>query len=275
MSLTVETVTSVTGETDRGESATTEERGSTADPAERSDPGGSPDQEATESDPEKPPESAVDDAAESFVDLERDLQAFRGEGDRIRGRAVDARRLSTSEIPVDYPERPGTADALELLVRPEGTDTTPQPVYFEWPPGEEGPLATLLALRDVDPASFADLHGESVPLAVEDGWLVPDLPETPPRGSKRGLVGIGLSLAIMAGAAALSPVASTGSIAAVWAVVTLGLLPVSTYYDAWYLRTQTDWKGGPLFWTTLMFLPYLNLIVLVAYLVSRRSADPL
>lgn len=217
--------------------------------------------------------TAVDEGAESFVDLERDLRAFRGEGDRVRGRAVDARRIPTSDVPTDYPLTPTTSEVLELLVEPQGTETEPQPIYFEWPPGEDGPLATLLALRDVDPGSFADLHGEVVPLSIEGEWLVHDLPETMPRGSKRGVLGVWASVALVAAGLAVAPVIDVLVIQVVYGVVTFLLLPVSTYYDAWYLRTHTDWDSTPLGWTVLTFLPWLNALVALAYLAVRRTAE--
>jgi hypothetical protein len=47
------------------------------------------------------------------------------------------------------------------------------------------------------------------------------------------------------------------------------------YYDAWDLRTTTNWEGGPLFWATLAMIPGLNILGVVAYLILRQNAEPI
>lgn len=222
-------------------------------------------------------QTAVDDAAESFVSLEQELQGMRGTPDRPIGAISDVERVPATAVPEGYPVRLSTDEALRLRVGSvEDADTAPDPtqsVYVEWPPSDDGPLSRLLALREIDTEQFADLHGEEIPLRVEKGFLVPDLPAESARGSASGVYGIVLSLVLMV--PIVVSMQSVPILGVLWAAVSVVLLPVSTYYDAWYLRTHTDWEGGPLFWTTLAFLPVLNVLTTVAYLVVRHSAERL
>jgi hypothetical protein len=53
------------------------------------------------------------------------------------------------------------------------------------------------------------------------------------------------------------------------------LLPVASYLDGWYLRTQTDWGQGPAFWAILSMIPGVNFVSVPLYLRSRRKATRL
>jgi len=55
-------------------------------------------------------------------------------------------------------------------------------------------------------------------------------------------------------------------------LVTLVVLPLFTYRDAWYLRTHSDWEGGPAFWATLAMIPGVNLLSTALYLLARGRA---
>lgn len=226
--------------------------------------------------------SAVDRAAESFLAIEAELRGLTGDVDDLSGLAEDVERVPATTVPDGYPVTITTDQALRLRVLPrdtvEATSDAGASVYFEWPPSDGGPLSGLLALRDVDPENFADLHGELIPLAIEDGYLVPRLPPATRRGSPQGVYGI---LAVLAVDLVALGVLATGttvlSLPALLALLVLNLvvLPVATYLDAWHLLTTTDWEGGPLFWAALAALPGLNVLSSLAYLSARRNAEPL
>lgn len=55
-------------------------------------------------------------------------------------------------------------------------------------------------------------------------------------------------------------------------LLTLCVLPVFTYRDAWYLRAHSDCEGDPVFWATLAMLPGLNLLLTALYLRDRGRA---
>jgi hypothetical protein len=215
-----------------------------------------------------------DRAAESFLDLEAD--AVPAPADRVWGRAVDVAVVPVAEVPEGYPVDIATAEALALSldVRGERVQT-----YFAFDEDlTDDRLGRLLALKDISPDRFADLHGESVCLSVEDGHYVPVVPDEPPRGSAVGGYGIpailsasliGLWLAAAGGGALV-----VGFGVALW-LLTLVVLPVATYFDAWHLRTRTDWDGGPLFWATLALVPGVNLLASAVYLLGRRRATRL
>lgn len=238
-------------------------------------------------------DSTVDRAAGSFVDLEQDLQGLTGRGGRLVGIAEDVERVPATSVPAGYPITITTEQALRLRVRSDehgGSDddadevgddiAVPDSVYLEWPPGDGGPLARLLALRGIDPDRFADLHGERIPIAIENGYLVPRLPPSGPRGSPTGvygiLAGIATNVATLAIASAGVGLATASlPMLVVLVVVPLVILSLSTYVDAWHLLSTTDWEGGPLFWATLALVPGINVVSSLAYLYARTTAEPL
>jgi hypothetical protein len=227
-------------------------------------------------------ERAVDAAAESFLELEEEFE-FVGDGIQIRGQAVDVERIPASEIPDDFPAEIRTDDALaltlELLdVESERTVTT----YFDWPAEGSGErLSKLLALRDVPLDRFADLHGETMLLEMKDDHFLPVLPKEEPRGDERAIYGILAamlpSLLVFLGGivGGVGGLLFTTTFIFIWLLATLVVLPVSTYLDAWHLRTTTNWDGGPLFWAFFAMIPGLNILTIGAYLVLRGNAEPL
>lgn len=218
----------------------------------------------------------LDRAAESFLALEEDLDPGDVSG-TARGRAVDVERVPAGSVPDSYPVEIRTAEALALTLEVEGERVD---AYFEWDgdvPGDR--LGRMLALKKIPADRFADLHGESIRLAVEDGHHVPVVPDEAPRGSPLGVYGVGAGLAMNLLTVALLVVGLGGvfSVPAVLAWLAANLLgvPAGTYLDAWHLRTHTDWNGGPLFWTALAAIPGVNVLSSAAYLGQRRRATEL
>lgn len=223
----------------------------------------------------------VDDAAESFLDVESRLK---GSGEAtLWGRAVNVERVPADAVPEDYPVEIATAEALALTLAVDtATDTEREAVvYFEWSEGDaDDRLGRLLALQDIPQQRFADLHGESILLTYEDGHYLPYVPPEGVRGSAAGVYGVGAGLAVNLLAALLVGVGLGSVLSSVGAlVVLLGvnflLLPLATYADGWYLRTQTDWGQGPAFWALLAAIPGVNVLSSLLYLDSRRRATPL
>lgn len=221
---------------------------------------------------------SVDDAAESFLDVETQLQASDG---TVRGRAVDVEKVSAEEVPAGYPVEIGTAEALVLTLAVDALNEREVSVYFEWDGGRaDDRLGRLLSLYGVSQHRFGDLHGESILLASRDGTYVPYIPDEGVRGDERGVYGVGVGLAANLLAATLVLVGFGGMFSGVGVVLALLavnflLLPVATYLDGWYLRTRTDWGQGPAFWAVLSMIPGLNLLAVPLYLRSRRKATRL
>jgi hypothetical protein len=219
----------------------------------------------------------VDDAAESFLDFETQLQAG---GGTVRGRAVDVATVPAEAVPDDYPVEIGTAEVLALTLVVDALDEREVSAYFEWDAGRtDDRLGRLLSLYGVSQHRFGDLHGESILLDYRDGTYVPYIPAEGVRGDERGVYGVGLGLAVNLLAVALGAVgfgdAFSGTAALALLAVNVLLLPVTTYLDGWYLRTQTDWGQGPAFWAVLSMIPGLNLVSVPLYLNSRRKATRL
>lgn len=213
-----------------------------------------------------------DDAAETFLELDADLDVA-PEPDHTagprRGLVVDAARVDADAVPSGYPLSATTDRAVELTVDfGDGTTT----VYLAWPDDADSETS-LTRLLDAMGVELADLYGEEVLVERVDGHDALVTPDERPRGSDRraGVLG---GLAVVAGFVALLA-ATTGSVGAaglVWALVTFVWLPYATYSDAWYARTHSDWDGGPAFWATLAMLPFLNLATGAAYLWRRSRA---
>ncbi|WP_135665915.1 hypothetical protein [Halorhabdus rudnickae] len=50
------------------------------------------------------------------------------------------------------------------------------------------------------------------------------------------------------------------------------MLPALVYKDAWYVRTHSDWDGGPAYWALFAALPFLNLGTIGLYFWRRSRA---
>lgn len=221
----------------------------------------------------------LDEAAEAFVEMEENIGH---PGDRaIRAHAIDVEKVSAAEVPDDFPYEITTDDALALTLELVESRNRTVTTYFNWPDeAADRRLATLLELTDVSVDRFADLHGKEILLEVQDAHYVPMLPAAGPRGDDRAIYGIlaGIAPSLLI---ALFSFVGYGAVLAsmtfvlLWLICTFVVLPVSIYLDAWHLRTRTDWDGGPLFWAFLSMIPFLNVLVVPAYLISRENSHPL
>lgn len=236
-------------------------------------------EETGERSPGDASERTVDDAAESFLDLEAQLRGTGGVP--VRGRAVDVAKVDADAVPADYPVEIATAEALALTLVVDDADEREVTVYFAWRDGEaDDRLDRLLTLHGIPHHRFADLHGESLLLEYRDGDYLPVVPDERVRGTARGVYGVVAGFAVNLLALGLiglgfgGLLSSVGGLAVLLAV-NLFLLPLATYVDGWYLRTQTDWGQGPAFWALLALLPGVNLLSVPLYLLTRRRATPL
>lgn len=223
---------------------------------------------------------AIDMAAESFLEVEQAIDSM-VEGAQVRGQAIDVERIPAHEVPDGFPYEIGTADALALTLELDETEGRTATTYFEWPDEGTGTrLGRLLALRDVSIDRFADLHGEDILLEVEDGHFVPVLPDEEPRGDDRAYYGVVAGFAVLLFPFIASLFGAFGLVEfsvflLLYLLVHLVVLPVSTYLDAWHVRTTTNWEGGPLFWSFFSMLPGINVMTVAAYLVLRANAEPI
>jgi len=226
-------------------------------------------------------ERAVDETATAFVEVEQEL-AHLGDGQRARGQAIDVEQVSASEVPEGYPVQITTPDALALTLELSALDGRTVRVFFEWPEqGVSDRLETLLALCDVPVDRFADLHGKTMLITVEDGFYLPVIPAEGLRGDPRAKYALAAGMAPPA-LVTLSGIFGVGTGAVfttpfvvLWLLATLVVVPLAIYADAWYLRTHADWDGGPLFWATLSVVPMFEIVVVPLYLLARANAEPL
>lgn len=220
-----------------------------------------------------------DQIAERFLELEADLsevsEATLPEGTVHRGQIMDANRVDSSEIPDSYPVSVGDGQALVLTV--DLVDGGEVQTYLDWPadgdPEEESALGRLLAALGVAPEELASLYGQRVLVEIVDSHYTLSIPAEPPRGAdeKTGIVAAhGASMLALTGG-----VLAGGALSALlWVLffaLTFIVVPYYTYRDSWYLRTHSDWEGGPLFWTALAMVPLLNTLSTALYLSGRRD----
>ncbi len=223
--------------------------------------------------------ATVDPGVESFLDLEAEAHDPQRTGEN-RGRAVDVERVSADAVPDDYPVEITTAEALAITLEFENR-VAREEVYFEWAAGAPGErLERLLALHGLSAERFGDLYGKSIPVRREAGHPVAVVPDEPPRGSPLGIYGIAGVLGLDLLSLLLILVGLGGALSSVPLV--LGLLalnvaglPAATYLDGWHLRTHTDWDHAPSFWALLAAMPGVNVVSSLAYLYTRREAEPL
>jgi len=209
-----------------------------------------------------------DAAAESFLELDEALDVDSSGHNARTGLVVDADGRDAAAVPPGYPLAGDPGEVVALTVDTRESATT---VYLGWPDGDaDVPLVRLLDAMDVE---LGDLYGREVRLERVEGHDVLVTPDERPRGNGRWQFGVVVGLAFVAGFLALLATGRVpwfGTLA--WGLVTLVGLPYAVYRDAWYVRTHSDWSGGPLFWATLAMLPFLNLGTGVAYLWSRSRA---
>ena len=221
-----------------------------------------------------------DQVAERFLELEAELtqspEVTLPDGAIRRGQIVDAHRVPTAEIPDNYPVSIGSGQALVLTVDVVGIGEVQ--TYLDWPsdgePGEESTLGRLLDSLGVDPDRLASLYGQTVLVEVVDSAYTLYVPSESPRGGDRttGITAsLGASLATLAGAVVASGTVATLSLV-IFFLLTFVVLPYMTYRDGWYLRTHSDWEGGPVFWTVLSMIPLCNVLSTATYLSGRRNA---
>lgn len=219
----------------------------------------------------------ADRVAERFLELESELanspEATLPDGTVRRGQITDARRVPVAEIPDEYPGDVGTGQALVLTV--EIVDAGESQLYMAWPedgtPEADSTLGRLLETLDIPPEQLASLYGEQILVEVTDSYYTLSLPAEPPRGTPAvtGILGaLGGGLAALFAAFA----AGSGLLLLVFFFLTVVALPYYTYRDSWYLRTHSDWEGGPVFWATLAMFPLLNVLSTLVYLASRRRS---
>lgn len=222
--------------------------------------------------------SREDRAAERFLELEAELaagpEAPLPDGSVRSGRLVDAGLVPVADVPGGYPVDLGTGQALALTVELDGGRQVT--AYLDWPadgdPDEASTLGRLLAGMEIAPEQLAELYGRRILVEVVDGRYTLYLPDEPPRGTGRDVYGI-LASAVGSVAALVGfTLTLDGLLFLLFLFLTVLVLPLFTYRDGWYLRTHSDWEGGPAFWATLAMIPGLNLVSTALYLLARNRA---
>lgn len=259
----------------------TDEQELTVDAGRRTDSddtvGGNPDADAGTG---RQSERTADRTAERFLELESELAAGSDatlpDGTVRPARLVDAQLVSATDVPEEYPLALGGGRVLAVTLELAGGRDVR--AYLDWPedgePTEESTLGRLLAGLDVAPGQLAELYGRRVLVEVVDGHYTPYLPAESPRGTGRDVYGVvGGAVASVASLLGLALGVNSGLLLLVaFLVLTVVVLPLFTYRDAWYLRTNSDWEGGPVFWATLAMFPGLNLVSTALYLRGRAGA---
>ncbi|MBX0288189.1 hypothetical protein [Haloarcula salinisoli] len=214
----------------------------------------------------------ADDAAASFLELDADLDTGQDpETGADSGHVADAERVPRERCPDGYPLGARTDEVLALTVD-IGLDE--RVVYLAWP--DEATDAPLVWYLDATGIELRELYGREVQLAEREGHTTLATPAEAPRGSGRWYGGVLGGAALSAGLLATLPAAGPTlgpPLGLLWGALTLVGLPYAVYRDAWYVRTHSDWDGGPLFWATLSALPLLNLVSVASYLYSRSKAN--
>jgi len=225
-----------------------------------------------ERDPSETATRSHDDAARSFVELDAELDTGPTvETGRDTALVVDAERRDRGAVPEGYPLGARTDEVLALTV---DTGLDERVVYLAWP--DEATDVPLVWYLDATGIELRELYGREARLATVEGHTTLATPDEAPRGSRRWYGGVLGGAALTGGWVAALPVLGPTlgpPLGFLWAGLTLVGLPYAVYRDAWYVRTHSDWDGGPAFWATLSALPFLNLASVAAYLYSRSGAN--
>jgi len=260
--------------TDGGEDGSPESRFSGDEPSDDRQSGDEPSDDRQSGDEPSDDRQSGDESPGDGVPEEQ----FEGQvpdGARLHGEVLVVESVPVDAVPDGFPgEFPGEEVlVLDVDIR-FGEETT---TYLSAEEGN-GPLEALLETHGA--GSPADLEGAGLLLEARNDYWVPLSRDGPRRGDDRAVYGVlaGLAPSITialfnffgVGGAAFSPV-----FLALWGVCTFLVLPVSMYFDAWHLRSTTDWQGGPARWTLCAVVPPLYVVVVPYYLVKRANARPL
>lgn len=221
-----------------------------------------------------------DRAAEKFVEIENDVRqsasTVLSDGEIKKGKVIDAERVDEEKVPDDYPVDIETDRSLVLVLEIDDQNTK---VYLNWPddnsPSSDSKIAKVLKLHGLEETEIANLHGKNVLAEVEEGYYKLHVPNKNIKGeSSRGklLASLGITYGFLVAGVGTAFISLSLSLI-LFTLGTLLAIPYYTYKDAWHLRTNSDWRGGPLFWATLGILPLFNIISSAFYFMYRSKAS--
>jgi len=145
-----------------------------------------PDSEAVGSDGEAPQFRRPDAAAESFLELDAELDTGpAAETGTDSGLVVDAGTVDPGTLPDGYPLDTVTDEVLELTV---DTGLDERVVYLSWP--DEATDVPLVWYLDATGIELRELYGREVRLTEDAGHTTLATPDEPPRGSRRWYWGV-------------------------------------------------------------------------------------
>lgn len=218
-----------------------------------------------------------DKSTERFVEIEEDVRkastSVLSDGEIVKGQIRDAKRISLSKVPDDYPSDMKTEKSLRLSVElQDGKDAN---IYLNWPDGDspkaDSEIGKILSLHSLKETEIAELQGKSILLEVEDGYYRPNVPNNKAKG-KDSYREILITIILTYGAIGIAPIITASISVILFTIGTILAIPYFTYKDSYYLRNNSDWRGGPLLWITLSFIPILNIISTIIYTIQRRNA---
>lgn len=240
------------------------------------------DENADESTIEEIREDVSDEngSTERFVDIEDDVRQAESsvlpDGEVVTATIVDAERISSDDIPEEYPGEVDTDRCLKLSTNLQDNKTSD--VYLNWSnedsPDSGSQIGKILQLHELEETEIAELQGKEILLEVDNGRYKPNIPSQVKGTSSVNslLASLGLTYGVIVAGTSLPFISLSISIL-LFTVGTLVAVPYYTYQDSWHRRSRSDWNGGPLFWTTMSFLPIINIISTLVYTTNRRKSE--
>lgn len=220
-----------------------------------------------------------DAPVEKFLELERELSAEEKSGKTYeQGNVGDVAKVPASDVPDDYPVPIRTRRALRLTV--ETLDGEAVATYLEWPDEDEESdhVEQLLDALGRDHDEFANVYGDRVALAVENGWHCIDVEKTASmRGAKTAASDVSLDTTrnLVAGAIATGGLGfclteSFPTLGPALMMVAWAAIPATIYCDGNHVENVTGWSPETTRWAAGSLFPIVNLSVGLAYLVDRH-----
>lgn len=220
---------------------------------------------------------------DELLELEEELTSPESgaAGTYDRGTIADAAKVPAEHVPEEYPVPIDTEQALRL-----GIDAGRErvPVYLEWPGADEQSdhLDRLLDALGREPDEFANVYGDTVALAVSEGWHGIDAERTAAihggeaasqdpslRRTELGLAGsvVAALLALPLAGSGLPGLAGLGSLLLVGSWIAI---PTLLYVDKKRVGEHLGWEpeAG---WLVAAIFPVANVLAGSGYLVERRA----
>lgn len=220
----------------------------------------------------------MEERAENFVNIEEDIRestsTLLSNGVIREAKITNVSKVPREQVPDKYPINIKTEHSLMFKVK---MDSRKSKIYLNWVDDEvpitNSIIGRILSKNELNEGEIADINGKSILLEVKNGYYIPYMKDKESSDQKfipQIVVTIILSYCLLFFGLSSSFLPVIFGILAYLIFNTL-ILPYYKYKDASNFRSNSEWNGGPLFWSFLSLFPIINIISTIFYIRQRVS----